>query len=318
MIWLIGPGYMGKEYYKVLSRLEKNTLVIGRGEKSALAFKEELGKEVVYGGLTKAIKESKEVPECAIVASNVETLASSVIELLEFGVKKILVEKPGGLNVKELEKVAESTRKYNASVYLAYNRRFYTSVKKAQEIIREDNGVTSFNFEFTEWSHAIEGLSKSKETFDSWLLANSSHVIDMAFFLGGFPKNMTAFSKGENLISWHKKASIFSGAGVTKNGALFNYCANWNSPGRWSVEIITKLHRLIFRPMEALQVQKIGSVAIDPVEIDNSIDLSFKPGLYQQTKDFLDGNLESFVTIEQQLENSRIYEVVLNGGTYEG
>ena len=42
-----------------------------------------------------------------------------------------------------------------------------------KEIIAEDNGVTSFNFEFTEWSHEIEKLEKAPGVKENWFLANS-------------------------------------------------------------------------------------------------------------------------------------------------
>ena len=43
-------------------------------------------------------------------------------------------------------------------------------------MIAEDGGVTSFNFEFTEWSHQIQHLQKASGVMDNWVLGNSSHV----------------------------------------------------------------------------------------------------------------------------------------------
>ena len=47
----------------------------------------------------------------------------------------------------EFEDLVRATSEKEANVFVAYNRRFYASVLKAQEIIEEDGGVTSFNFE---------------------------------------------------------------------------------------------------------------------------------------------------------------------------
>ena len=77
--------------------------------------------------------------------------------------------------------------------------------------------------------------------------------------------------------------------------ALFSYHANWEAPGRWSVEILTPKHRLYFKPMETLQIQEIGSVAVNPVQIDDTLDKEFKPGLYLQVKSFLDGKQKNSV-----------------------
>jgi len=85
---------------------------------------------------------------------------------------------------------------------------------------------------------------------------------------------------------------------------LFSYQANWFAPGRWGVEILTKDSRLIFRPLEKLQVQKNRSVAVDFVEIDDRLDRDFKPGLLRQTEFFLnDVNHPNFITIDEQYEN---------------
>ena len=119
-------------------------------------------------------------------------------------------------------------------------------------------------------------------------MANSSHVADMAFYLGGEPKELYSCTTGGN--DWHPTATVFAGAGVTHSGALFSYQANWGAPGRWGVEILTHKHRYIFRPLEKLQILKHNTVSVEPVEIDDRLDLEFKPGLYRQTESFLNEN----------------------------
>ena len=70
---------------------------------------------------------------------------------------------------------------FDAKVLIAYNRRFYSSVEKAREIITEDGGIQSCIFEFTEWAHKIIALSKANGVKEHWFLGNSSHVIDLVF-----------------------------------------------------------------------------------------------------------------------------------------
>lgn len=308
-VLLIGAGYMGKEYGKVLNALNVPYSVVCRSKKSALKFNEELGVLPIYGGIENALKHMDEIPNSAIVAVNVEFLSSTVILLLKYGIKNILVEKPVGLNKNEILEVYETSKSFNANVYVGYNRRFYSSTEKALEIISKDGGVSSFNFEFTEWGFKIEKTSHAPEVKEEWLLANSSHVIDLAFFLGGYPKEFCSFSSGS--LDWHKRASKYAGAGVTENGALFSYQANWDAPGRWAVEVLTKEHRLYFRPMEELAIQKKGSVAVENVEIDNQLDIDFKPGLYKQVEGFLSKIKDDrLLTIEDQLNHLKFYEQI--------
>lgn len=310
-VLLIGAGLMAQDYIKILKGLSIEFTVIGRGEESAKKCQESTGCTVEVGGLDKYISNSTNICSHAIVAVGVEKLFETTKQLLEYGVKNILLEKPGALYTRQFEKLNSLIKEKNANVIIAYNRRFYASVLKAQEIIKQDGGVLSFNFEFTEWAHVIEPLVKAEGVKEKWFLGNSTHVVDIAFYLGGKPKEISSFTRGS--LWWHPSASIFSGAGISDKNALFNYQANWESAGRWSVEILTKENRLIFRPMEKLQVQKRGTIAqlIDE-SIDYSLDEKYKPGLYIQTKKFLENDLENMCLFEEQFKMIDIYNKIAN------
>ena len=258
------------------------------------------------GGLESFLKTNPEKPTAAIVSVGVEQLYNSTMQLLEYGVKHILVEKPGGILDKEIQNLQESCDNLNANIYIAYNRRFYSSVLKAQEMIKLDGGVTSFNFELTEWSHAIEKLNKNAGVLASWFLGNSTHVADLAFFLGGKPKEISTYTSGG--VAWHPSSSIFAGAGISECGALFNYGADWESAGRWSVEMLTKENRYIFRPMEALSVQKRGTIPQLAVKINDELDKKYKPGVYLQVQAFLANDSASLCSIKEQQSLFSTYE----------
>ncbi|OAM92787.1 Predicted dehydrogenase [Pelosinus fermentans] len=312
-VWLIGAGTMAIDYAKVLKAQNIDFDVIGRGVKSAKIFTQNTGSNVITGGLDQYLAQSNGLPTAVIVTVGVEHLAEITIKLIKYGVKRILVEKPAGIDAGQIQRVAEVAMTNNVEIYVAYNRRFYASAIKARQIIAEDGGVTSFNFEFTEWSHEIEHLKKAHGVKEAWFLANSTHVVDLAFFLGGEPKNISAYIKGG--LAWHPSASVFAGAGVTEGGALFSYQANWAAPGRWGVEVLTNKHRLIFRPLEQLHVQRNGSVEIEKVEIDTQFDDQFKPGIYKQVQTFLVGdNTESLLTISEHCERvNRLFSAINYG-----
>jgi predicted dehydrogenase len=297
---LVGAGIMAQDYAKVLSSQNYTFTVIGRSLASAAIFKEQTGVDVITGGLKEYLKGKSALPDIAIVAVGVEQLAVTTTMLLERGVKRILVEKPAGIDTEEIALIARFAKKQTAQVFVAYNRRFYAATIKAREIIAADGGVTSFNFEFTEWSHVIEPLEADPVVKNNWFLANSTHVVDLAFFLGGEPCEISSYTAGG--LSWHPSAAVFAGAGITGMGALFSYQANWAAPGRWGVEMLTNRHRLIFRPMEQLHIQEIGSVAISKVEIYDELDQQFKPGLYRQVDSFLSSPVsEDLLSIDDHL-----------------
>ena len=298
---LFGAGKMGVEYSKVLQHLGVDYSVIGRSATGVERFNSLTGLRAVPNGFPGWKKHCEPDAEFAIVAVNVEELSKTAIDLMNFGVRKILLEKPAGLNPEEIKLVRDKAKETGTKIIIAYNRRFYASILKAQKIIKEDGGVKSFNFEFTEWVHLIPEDIK-EDVKKNWFLANSTHVVDMAFLLGGVPKEFKSFTSGG--CHWHPAATVFSGAGISENGALFSYQANWFAPGRWGVEVITDHYRLIFRPLEKLQVQRNRSVAIDFIEIDDLLDRDFQPGLFKQTEFFLnDVDHPNFLTIDKHYEN---------------
>ncbi len=303
---LFGAGPMAIAYTKVLKQLNANFSVIGRSEEGTKKFQEQTGITATPNGVPGWLERGNTKADYGIIAVSFECLANTAIELMDAGIRKLLLEKPAGLTAQEIKSICEKAKETGTHIFVGYNRRFYSSVLKAQEMIKEDGGVESFNFEFTEWSDHIKNHIKNSYVLENWFLANSSHIVDLAFYLGGEPKKFNAYAGGGN--DWHPTATIFSGAGVTHSGALFSYQANWDAPGRWSVEILTRKHRYIFRPLEKLRVQKLNSIHTEDIDIDNQLDVDFKPGICRQTKAFLiEDTNPALLDIHEHYENVTAY-----------
>lgn len=306
--WLIGSGYMASAYFEVLKYLKQDVLVIGRGEATAKAFEEKNKHPVIRGGLDKYLASDPKVPECCFLTVDVDYLYDNIVSLLKFGVKKILVEKPGALFQNEINEIAHLSKLCNATICVAYNRRFYSSTRHAREIIEQDGGVVSFNFEITELSQTIDKLNKSRDLKERWLIGNTSHLIDLAFNLGGKPKEINTFT--HDSLTWHPSAAIFAGFGLTHADICFSYHGNWKSPGRWSLDILTAKNRLIFKPLEELKVMKQGSFTISEVPLMDNYDRQFKPGIFHQLNEFLSGNYDNMCSIYDQMEMFGYYEKI--------
>lgn len=309
-VLVIGSGYMANEYCQVLNDLDVDICVIGRSKSNCEKLKVKFPNiHVISGGIENYDQLSRY--EYAIITSNVEYLFEHTKLVLESGIKNILVEKPGGKNLGEITKLYILNKSIKSNLFIAYNRRFYSSVNKFRELVSLDTKILSFNFEFTEWPHTFE--SQNNEVVkENLLYANSTHLIDLAFFLGGKPSKLMSISTDK--IDWHKKA-IFAGLGLTENEAMFSYQANWKGPGRWGIEIITENFRYYFRPLEELWIQKQRTVKLEKVEIDVSIDVKYKPGLFGQVNAFLfDQKDDRLIGINSHFENcENIYEIILNG-----
>ncbi|OXS79279.1 Gfo/Idh/MocA family oxidoreductase [Domibacillus enclensis] len=309
-ILLVGTGYMAYEYSRVLDELNVDYTIVGRGEESATQFYRKTEKKVLTGGLENVFHRLDVVPTHAIIASTLESLEENTLFLLNKAVKFILVEKPASVSSMGMQQISELANKKKSQVYIAYNRRFYSSVLAAEKRINEDGGLSSFLFEFTEWSHLVDGLNKTDFQLNNWFIGNSTHVLDTAFYFGGKPKEVAA--QATSSLSWHPKGSVYVGSGITERDILFSYHANWQAPGSWKLELLTTKNRFIFRPFEKLHVQKAGSVVVEQVFIENEIDKIFKPGLFKQTKTFLFGDemKDRLLTVHDGLENMKFYEQI--------
>ena len=190
---LVGAGPMAIAYAAALKALGVQFHVWGRGSESARSFERATGIAARLGGLPDQLSPAS----TAIVAVGVQDLASVTIQLLERGCRRILVEKPGALDGAELARVSlAAQRAASALVFVAYNRRFYPSVKTAAALIEEDGGLTSLHFSFTEIAHRVAEIQKPLQVKNNWFFANSTHVVNLAFHLGSWPTTIHAAVAG--------------------------------------------------------------------------------------------------------------------------
>lgn len=310
-VLLIGAGFMAGEYLKVLKYLNYNVTVVSRSEGKINLLKSDFPDYTYYTkGLDDYLSKVNELPEFVINTVNINGLKDVSLALLKAGVKNLLIEKPGDLFINGLKELKDCAEKTSSNVYIAYNRRFYSSISELKKQIVIDKGITNCHFEFTEWIHTIDTSIYDNESLKKWIISNSSHVIDTVFHLIGFPKVLNSTVGGKDEIIWHPSGSVFTGSGLSELNIPFSYNTDWTSAGRWSIEIFTKHRRFYLKPMEKLFEQKKGSIDVSEVLFDNQNDLIFKPGLLKQTQAFLNTDFLNFVSIDEQIKSIGIYDEI--------
>lgn len=292
---------MARSYAKVLRALCQPFRVVGRGAQTAHTFEGDTGQAVSRGGLELVLGRER-APELAIVAVGVEQLAPAAASLVRGGTRRILLEKPGGVDAAEIASLHALAETHGAQVLLGYNRRFYGSTRSARHRIEEDGGLVSARFEFTEWAHKVERSSSTPRVKERWMLANSSHPVDLAFFFCGLPIEWRGWHAGS--LDWHSSAARFCGAGVTTQGVLFSYLADWQAPGRWGLELLTRERRLVLAPLEQLGAVGYADENVEYGYCEDELDREYKAGLYRQTKAFLSGDDRDFCTLSRQVINA--------------
>jgi len=101
-VWLVGAGYMGTQYVKVLVGLKRQFTVIGRGKETADEFEKVTKIPVTTGGISKYMESNRYPPKFAIVAVDAQYLFETAHSLLNYDIKAILLEKPGSLTIKDI------------------------------------------------------------------------------------------------------------------------------------------------------------------------------------------------------------------------
>jgi hypothetical protein len=190
------------------------------------------------------------------------------------------------------------------------NPRCFNSYIKLKKLC--NNEILSCTFDFTEWTHKIPFNRYTKDEYRHWGISNSLHVISLAFELIGMPKKISCFHEGS--LDWNPSGSIFTGSGISCKNIPFSYHANWESAGRWMVEIMTKNKSYRLMPLEGLFVCEKGSVDWHPVPFD-STSTKTKPGVLEQIAIMLDDNLEKscpLITLEQSINYIKIATKILN------
>lgn len=309
---IIGSGYISKEYLKILHHKKYSCTIVGRGEKNIREIQKDFPSfEYHHGGLKQYLDshEIKSFTHCLNLV-NIEYLYQTTSLLLDHGAKNILLEKPGDVAIKNLKTLSLKAKKHDASICIAYNRRFFDSINTLEKLVKEEGGIQTLHFEFTEWLHRIDLNKFSDEILKKWITANSSHVIDTAFYLIGEPTEIYPIIKGKGSISWHPSGSVFLGAGVSENEIPFTYNSNWKSAGRWSIEVFTNEKRYFLRPMEELYYQNLGEVKINKIELNVPEDSNFKPGLEGVLESFLYQKDSKLIPIDQQIKNIETYNKI--------
>jgi len=293
---VFGSGPMGEEYLKVLQDLKEETIVIGRDFDKANRLANSYGFIGLGEGSTALNQINCEEIKLAIIASAVEALPENTIACLKKGIKNILIEKPGGFNLVNLEEIKENIKKEDY-LKIAYNRRYYSSVLNLKDQLSKEKVEGCF-FEFTERKKDIDRSGKPLDFLRKWGFANSTHVIDTVFHLIGPPNRINCKHYGS--LSYHPTGSTFIGEGETKNGP-FCYFSTWGGGGRWNIEISTNVGRYKLSPLETLQFCKKDDFAWENVELNDEDDKKFKPGLKKMVIAMLSKKADALPSILDQI-----------------
>ena len=307
-ILVLGVGPMAEEYLTACQNLSIQPEFVGRSVAGMKRFEAKTGvrPHSSLEGLT------AEDFLGVVVAVNEASLSAVLIEVLRRGFKRVLVEKPGGSSLEHFQELSDEVSKYPAKVFVAYNRRFYSTVAKLNELANDDGGLVSIHFDFTERVHIVAELEKDRETKEDWFFQNSSHVIDLVLFLA--PGTEIIESRSSGGLPWHPRASHFSGFGWNRDGVHITYNSVWGARGGWEVIARSNTTHFRLKPLEVLEVTRPDG-AIESYREEEITEHSGKAGITGMLLAFTEVASEDagLLTWSEQVHNVKIYRAILDG-----
>jgi len=278
-IVIIGAGYMATEHIKVYKHLN-NVEIVGiysRTKKKAVDLSLNYSINVVADSISELYSLTK--ADLVIIAISELEVCKVCEEAFKFP-WMLLVEKPIGLNLFEASYLCDLALKYKSNVFVALNRRHYSSTRAAIKALNdnsENRVVQVFDQEYP--SIAVRN-GTSKNVTENWMYANSIHLVDY----------FNLFCRGEligveNVCRWEQnKFSFVLSKLIYSSGDIGIYNAIWEGPSPWIVSINTQSIRVELKPLEQISVQNFGEriSTVIPVE---EWDIVFKPGLRRQAEE---------------------------------
>jgi predicted dehydrogenase len=278
-IAIIGAGYMAREHLKVYNDIP-NTEIIGiysRTKKKAIDLSLLYSIKFVADSISELYSLSK--ADLVIIAVTELEVRKVCEEAFKFS-WMLLIEKPIGLNLAEASYLCDLAKRNSLSVFVALNRRHYSSTRIALKELRENpekRVVQIFDQEYP--SIALQNGSSTLVT-ENWMYANSIHLIDY----------FNLFCRGEllsveNICTWEQnKFSFVLSKLKYSSGDIGVYNAIWEGPSPWIVSINTKSVRVELKPLEQVSIQNFGERKSTVIPVDDC-DLKFKPGLRRQAEE---------------------------------
>jgi len=303
---IIGSGFMANHYSLALAKIGIHDVeIIGRTKKSVGLISEKYNFKSIHQDYTNGIKLLSE-KDLVIVTTPIQDIISATKLAMKYGQKNILIEKPGSLYSNELLKLNKI--KKSQKIFVGYNRLFYPNLQKLFQLVKKEGGINSCNFTFTEWIDRIDFKKYPKSVYSRWGIANSLHVISMAFRLIGMPKKITCLRSGK--LPWHKTGSVFVGCGISKHNIPFSYNADWSSSGRWGIEVTTKKNAYRLVPLEKLYRCPRNSTTWSPVTFTKKYP-EVKEGISEQILAMLtQKNSSNLVSLEEASKFNQVAEKI--------
>ena len=282
-IAIIGAGYMADEHLKVLTKLQNVELVgiFNRTKKNAMKLKKKYKIQYFFSKIDDMYKKTKADGVIVAISPNIIKKISKEIFLHPW---KCLIEKPIGLNYEETKYIYKISKKLSSQVFIAFNRRYYSSTQNLIKQISKTNKKKRIVV-VQDQQNIFKLKSRFKKIIlDNFMYVNSIHLIDYFSFLC-----RGKIVKIESTNDWeNNKKQILNCKIYYSSGDIGYYNALWNLTGPWSVTVYQDNNAYQLKPLEKFFVSKKNSLKFKEIKTFDDDDKKFKPGLKKLNQTFVE------------------------------
>ena len=216
----------------------------------------------------------------------------------------VLLEKPAGYNLSDASAILNAARAKSRRVYVALNRRSYSSMRMVRDRLHNINGNRFIKVQDQEDIVEACRAGRPDIVIANWMYANAIHVIDCFRVFG-----RGTVTKVMPIRPWNPKLPGFVVAHIEfASGDFGLYEAVWNGPGPWAVTINACDERYELRPLEQAAVQLNGQRHLTTLPTER-MDQQYKPGLRFQAEQAVRaarGEPSDLPTIEDAFQSMRL------------
>lgn len=277
----VGAGYMASEHARAFKALD-GVVMAGVASRSAQRA-EVLARQYampVFGSVDELFAETE---------ANIVVVAVNEMQMREVAIKcfsfpwTVMLEKPAGYDLNDAREIIRSARQAGAlnRIYVALNRRGYSSVQKAKDVLRDCEGPRFIRVcDQQDQSILAASYNVPAKVIENYMFANSIHLVDYFRIFG-----RGEVSKVEIVSPWTPGSPGWVVAHVIfSSGDQGLYEGIWNGgPGPWATTISTREKYVEMRPLEKIGLQLKGSRSLDWLDTCEH-DTAYKPGLLWQAK----------------------------------
>jgi len=304
-LFFFGAGSIIDNHIKVFKKQENVNLygILSRTYSKAVTLKKKYKIKHVFKKFSEIHHEENTI-SAAVIGVSIDTtyeVCKHVFKLFNF----CLIEKPAGHNYYEAKKIYLLSKKYKSKVFVALNRRFFSSSASLSSFIEETKGKRVVNILDYENTSSLKSFFP-KKIINNWMFANSIHMIDYAnFFCRGrvisIKKNI--FSKKKILVNL-----------IYSSGDICIYQSIWQRPGPWTVTVSTNEFYFKLEPLEKLSYRTKDSYNYKVIP-SNRHDRFYKPGFYKQASNFvkaIQNKPHKLVSLKKSLETMKLISHLYN------